>query len=120
MRLYHRTTRARAEAIVSAGFVDTAGWYGLVDESTGERVRQCGVWLSDVPVDAHEGAEGDTVLRVSLALTDHELAMYELVEAPNAKGYREWCIPAALVNTRMAVDVLEPEAEELAGAARFK
>src|SRR5262245_48524445 len=121
MRFYHRTTRTAAAAIVAGGFVDTEGYYGLFDEVTGEPIRLCGVWVSDMPLDENEGAVGEALLRVTLALPSEDLAAYELIEEPQevngrlfAKGYREWCIPAALLNVTMTVEILDDEAEERA------
>jgi hypothetical protein len=67
MRLYHRTTRAAADAILARGFVDHEGHYGLTDDA-GQPVVLRGVWLSDVPLDANEGTRGDTLLLVKLSV----------------------------------------------------
>ena len=55
--LYHRTQAA--EQILSGGFRDGEGTYLT------EQVWR-GVWLSDQPLDANEGAYGDTVLCVDI------------------------------------------------------
>ena len=60
-----------------------------------------GVRLSDQPLDSNEGACGDVLLRVNLACTEGEIADYEWVE--EGKGYREWLIPAALLNRRAKI-----------------
>jgi hypothetical protein len=54
-----------------------------------------GVWLADVPLDSNEGADGDTLLEVTFDDLA-PLADYEWVE--EGKPYREWLVPAALVN----------------------
>jgi hypothetical protein len=92
MKLYHRTTRANAVAILREGFRDGEGRYG-----TDQLFR--GVWLSDVPLDANDfgGRHEDTVLAVELNCDESRLAEYEWVEEGEGKGYREWFILAALL-----------------------
>lgn len=98
MRLFHRCYAEDADAILQAGFKDGTGTYMTKHEYSG-------VWLSNVPLDANEGAFGDTLLAVELNLTDEELRKYEWVE--EGKGYREWLIPAALVNCRSRIRIEE-------------
>jgi len=118
VRLYHRTTRRQATAILASGFHDQRGHYGLYDAETGEPHTLTGVWLSDVPLDENEGAAGHALLRVTVALTDEELALYEVVEepveiarGPFVNGYREWCIPAAVLRGAATLELLDDEAE---------
>ncbi len=59
MILYHRTTAVDAEQILRDGFRDSIGTYMTT------RVHS-GVWLSNVPLDINEGAEGDTLLQLEL------------------------------------------------------
>jgi hypothetical protein len=54
-----------------------------------------GVWLSQEPLDANEGANGDTVLRVTFKGRLPSLDYWEWVED---KTYREWLVPAELIN----------------------
>ena len=54
-----------------------------------------GVFLGDSPMDINEGAKGDQVLRVEFP-DDVDLGDFELVE--EHKPYREWCVPAELIN----------------------
>ena len=89
MRLFHTTDAA--EAILRDGFRDATASYGLATT-----VRN-GVFLADAPVGVNEGAIGDQVLEVTLP-DDLDLGDFELVEG--GKPYREWCVPAALLNTR--------------------
>jgi hypothetical protein len=96
--LYHRTPVAAA--IEEEGFRDGAGSYGLANTTLE------GVFLSDVPLDVNEGAEGDDVLEVRIG-EDVDLREYELVE--DAKGYREWCVPASLLNERASIRRLTDE-----------
>ena len=53
-----------------------------------------GVWLSDRPLDANEGAHGDVLLAVEIPVDD--VLFYEWVE--EGKPYREFLVPAELVN----------------------
>src|SRR5688572_14838625 len=108
--LYHRTRRDSAEAILREGFRDASGFYMTTEETTG-------VWLSDVPLDGSEGAKGDVLLRVHLSLDLDALAAYEWVEDEDvdetgkswAKRYREWQVPADLINRHARVEVVEDE-----------
>jgi len=85
---YHRTTRAIAKSVLSGGFRDATGTY-LTDREHG------GVWVSDVQLDENEGAGGDALLVIE-GLEPREIAPYEWIEA--GKPYREWCVPAAILN----------------------
>jgi hypothetical protein len=95
MIFYHRTTAIASEAILKEGFrdgVDYHGW-GIV-----------GVWVSNYPLDCNEGAKGDDLLEVDCKLNEAELADYEVIE--EGKPYREWIVPAALLNANSTVRVL--------------
>ncbi|WP_064423118.1 hypothetical protein [Mycobacterium sp. GA-1285] len=59
-----------------------------------------GVWLGDRPMDINEGAKGDEVLRVEFG-DDVDLDEFEVIE--DGKPYREWCVPAALINAQATV-----------------
>ena len=91
MILYHRTSSANAESILKSGFKDHTGTYPTDQQFTG-------VWFSDKPLDV-KGIEGDTLLIVSLRATDKALEDYEWIEED--KGYREWLIPARLINSKL-------------------
>lgn len=99
MQVFHTTYAA--EAILRDGFRDGHGSYGLA---------LTGVWVADTPLDINEGAHGDEVLEVTVpadVLTDYEVA-------EDGKGYREWCVPAALLNERGALRLLtEAEVDAL-------
>ena len=71
--LYHRTSENIARHIVVDGFGDSQDYYG-----TGN--LHSGVWLSDHPLDADEGAVGNTLLRIELNLSDGEIARLEWIE----------------------------------------
>ncbi len=92
---YHTTDAA--DEILRHGFRDSTGSYGLVDSEL------TGVFLGDSPMDINEGATGDQVLRVEFP-DDVDLDDFELVE--EHKPYREWCVPAALINERARVTLM--------------
>ena len=102
--LFHRTTEEGASAILDAGFRDATGNYLTSQEWTG-------VWFSNVPLDVNEGAKGDVLLKVSLSLTERDIAPYEWIE--EGKPYREWLVPAALVNPAAQVEIVDDEDPEL-------
>lgn len=56
--------------------------------------ERTGVWLSDSPLDANEGAAGRYVLAVDIP--EYIAARYEWVE--EGKGFREFLVPARVVN----------------------
>jgi hypothetical protein len=85
MRLFHRTPHG--STILVEGFKDhgdtyfTSGWHE-------------GVWLADMALDANEGAKGDDLLVVDIP--EEVITSYEWVQ--EGSTYREWLVPAALVN----------------------
>jgi hypothetical protein len=87
-RLYHRTTREAARRILVEGYRDGTGRYMT---ATIHR----GVWVSDHILDENEGARGDTVIEISIP--PGKIRAHKWDEA--GKPYREWLIPAAIVNT---------------------
>src|ERR1700722_2127622 len=87
MILYHRTHAAIAKRILSDGFRDGSGTYMTTQEHSG-------VWLSNVPLDINEGPDGETLLQVELL--EQTIANYEWIE--DGKPYREWLVPARLLN----------------------
>jgi hypothetical protein len=87
--LYHRTTAAAARSIIESGFKNSSGYFLSNRTWTG-------VWLSSIPVDSEHGAEGDALLMVKLEVDEHELARWEW--AAEGRSYREWLIPASLIN----------------------
>jgi hypothetical protein len=102
MIVYHRTRADIASAIMCNGFRDATGPYMTIYEHTG-------VWVSDRPLDINEGADGDTLLRIELRCRESELADYEWIE--DEKPYREWLVPAALLNSLMMCALVEKEDE---------
>ena len=108
MRLYHTTDAA--DVILHGGFRDATGSYGLVDFTLS------GVFLADIPVGPNEGAKGEQVLEIALP-DDVVLHEYELIyEDPTMQGFREWCVPADVINSRGTVRLLsEDEVDALGG-----
>jgi hypothetical protein len=96
MLLFHRTSSADAARIIREGFGDASGAYMTTR-------RHVGVWLSDRPLDENEGAIGDTLLEVDLSLTEDAIAEYEWTE--EGKPYREWLMPAELINGNARVAI---------------
>jgi hypothetical protein len=85
MILFHRTNVAAQ--IQAGGFRDSTACY-MTDR------LHTGIWFSNVPRDESEGADGDTLLRMNVP--EELIADFEWIE--EGKGYREWLIPAAIVN----------------------
>jgi hypothetical protein len=100
LTLYHRTSAAVAGTILREGFRDGVGTYLTDREWTG-------VWLSNMPLDCNEGAEGDTLLQVKLSESD--IADFEWIE--EGKGYREWLIPARMIPLQ-SIRIIDEAAEE--------
>lgn len=96
LRYFHRT--AAAEAILREGFRDGEGSYMLI----GATLK--GVFLADTPLDENEGARGDDLLAVDLP-GELDLDEFEIIE--EEKPYREWCVPAALINASGSVHRLK-------------
>jgi hypothetical protein len=102
--IYYHTTDA-ADSILRDGFRDATGGYMFAE------AELTGVWLGDVPMTGNEGAKGEQVLLIVFP-DDVDVSDLEIVE--DCKPYREWCVPAALINTRATVTLLsEEEVDEL-------
>lgn len=97
MTLYHRTPAA--DAILAEGFRDGFGLYLTAQ-------LWSGVWLSDKPLDENEGAKGDDLL--ALDIPEDAIAEFEWVQEPSF-GYREWLVPAEVVNRYPCRLVVEDE-----------
>lgn len=98
MILYHRTDPQAAENILQQGFRDSVGNYMTKNTYSG-------VWLSNVPLDENEGAGGDILLEVNTDMTESETTQYEWIE--EGKGYREFLVPAAEINSRMKIRIVK-------------
>jgi hypothetical protein len=99
-KFYHTTTESAAVAILRDGFRDAEGGF-----LTGLQWK--GVWMSDAPLDPNEGVKGITVLVIQTDLSLGAFASYEWVE--EGKPYREWLIPASLLNSSCKVSMLETQ-----------
>jgi hypothetical protein len=97
MIVYHSTTRSAADDILQRGFQESGSAY-LKDRAWR------GVWVSDVPLDFHEG--NDAVLQIEL---DIALDEYEWIES---KTYREWLIPAAILNEYRSIRAVNPDDDD--------
>src|SRR5205809_5598210 len=99
MNLYHQTSAEKARDILRDGFKDDVGHF-LSDHFV------AGVWFSDQPPDLDKSADGKTLLRISLDVSENDLSKYESVEGD--KPYREWLIPADFINSRRrSLEVVE-------------
>jgi hypothetical protein len=93
MRLYHVTDRASADRILEQGFQDSE----VIHD---DRELQIGVWLADRCLAGEDdvgprlGPVPDTA--VSIDLPDDAVEPYERPD--DDKPYREFCVPARIVN----------------------
>ena len=94
IKLYHRTDHS--ESIIADRFRDGEGSYGFAHPT------RAGVWVSDVPLDVNEGAEGDDVLMAEIP--EQEVAELEVIgEAP----YREFWVPAEVLTRHTWTEIDE-------------
>ena len=103
MRYYHTTDAA--SRILEEGFRDDSGNYGLATFTL------TGVFISDESLDVNEGAIGDYVLELDLP-DDLDIGEYELIE--EGEGYREWCVPARILNKYPMRILMEEEVDSIA------
>ncbi|MDA4124034.1 MAG: hypothetical protein OK438_01095 [Thaumarchaeota archaeon] len=99
IRFYHRTTVETARMILREGFRDDEGSYLT------ERTFR-GVWVSDRPLDSNEGTKEGALMVLDVDLPPRQLAKWEWVE--EGKTYREWLIPASVLNQHSRVR-LDPD-----------
>lgn len=92
---YHRTNADNARAIIESGFKNISGYF------MSNRIWT-GVWLSSIPV---ECVAGDTLLMVKMDIDQRELTHWEW--ASEGRSYREWLIPAGIVNRGATVEPVE-------------
>jgi hypothetical protein len=74
---------------MAVGFRDKRGWYVLAN------MELQGVFVSDDMLDENEGATSSEVM-IAIDIPTEGLGDFEIVER---KGLREWCVPAAALNT---------------------
>jgi hypothetical protein len=99
VKVYHVAHTAAADEIMRHGFRD-------IETSVGTTpLWLAGVFVSDEPLAV---TEGDDVIEV--VLPDSAPLENELIEAD--RGYREWCVPAAVLNQcpRRRLDMAEVDA----------
>ena len=97
MKLYHTTSSERADNIKAHGFRDTEGSYGFLREDWSPFYIR-GVFLSDTPLGPNDGLVSDASLVFVIEIPEKVIEPYELIEEGQGKGYREWCVPAEVVN----------------------
>jgi len=73
------------------------------------------VWVADSPLDENEGADGDRVLAIEVP--EEAIADFEWIE--ELTGYREWLVPAEVLN-RYPVTEVSDEALDALEAARWE
>jgi hypothetical protein len=95
---YHRTTAEDARSIIESGFRNSTGYF--LNNRT-----WTGVWLSSIPVESEHGFERDALLIVRLELDEQELTRWEW--AAEGCTYREWLIPANLINRCATFELVE-------------
>jgi len=99
MRLFHVTGNKNGEAILRYGFRE--GFRGIrpgVRNGTGFYLTDrewSGVWITDKPFDAAPLSEGITFFAIEIP--EEDISDLEWVE--EGKPYREWLVPAALLNS---------------------
>lgn len=88
MKFFHTTWAHAADSIEAAGFRDGEGTYGTSNV-------YAGVWVADKVLGINEhGGDVDTIL--VLEIPEAELVEFEWVE--DGKPYREFLVPAELLN----------------------
>ena len=99
MKLFHVTGNKNAEAILKEGFKE--GFRGIrpgVRDGTGTYLTDrewSGVWISDKPFDDAHLSDGITLFAIEIP--EEDISDLEWVE--EGKPYREWLVPAALLNS---------------------
>ena len=105
MICYHTTDKP--DEILSDGFSG-----GIEDVLIGG-ILLTGVRVADTPLDGNEGARGHEVLCVEFP-DEVDLDSFEIKEEGGDVGYREWYIPAGLIDTHARVRSLsEDEVDEV-------
>jgi hypothetical protein len=79
----------RAHEILSEGFRDATGTYLTENE-------YAGVWVADEPLSGGDGGVFGEHPYVVVDIPEEVIAEFEWVE--DLKTYREWLVPAALLN----------------------
>jgi hypothetical protein len=101
MKLFHRTRAKNAASILKHGFRNTTGSYMM-------NIVVTGVWVSDEILDEQASAGEDAILQIEVKVSNKNLDFYEVKE--DGKPYREWCIPAGILNKGKISKLLQPKA----------
>ena len=104
MKVYHLTKAEYAKPILAEGFRESTGSYYTSTPHTG-------VWVSDRPLDTECGFGVRGVVCLDVEIPEEQLAHHEWIEG--GKTYREWLLPAALINTYPVRELPEDEFLEL-------
>jgi len=114
MRLYHVTDRASAEAILKHGFEDAE----VIHD---DRELLVGVWLADRCLAGEDdvGPRRGPVADVALALEVPASLVEAYERRDRGKPYREFCVPANLVNRHQVAAIQELEDVELNARRRL-
>ena len=81
--LYHETRLADVGQILKGGFLDQ---------------NDCGVYLSDKPRRGRDARDSVIIAIAADHISQVDLDRWERTRRPNANDYREWCIPASILN----------------------
>ena len=105
MNVYHVTSAKNAKGITSNGFRDSTGRYMTANDYTG-------VWVSDSPLDINEmGGAFDACFEIEIE--ENIISKYEWIE--DEKTYREWLVPATILNRYPRRIMSQEEVDELGG-----
>ena len=104
LKLFSRVTPTEAEQILAGGFKDHTGTYTHGEEWTG-------VWVSDRPRGCYEDVPLTTTVLLGIELPVPEAEIEDWQWGRPGETYREWLLPAELLNTRGSVRVVNDEEE---------
>lgn len=102
--LYHQTSIENARTIIVEGFRDSAGFFLNTRTWTG-------VWFCSSP---HGSEDGEVFLKVRLDIDEQELASWEWTG--EGRDYREWLIPASIVNQLGTIERTEKSDHSIVAA----
>jgi hypothetical protein len=88
VKVYHTASFAAAAAIEADGFRDATDRYMTENEYTG-------VWVSDRPLDENEGVTRAEVI-FEIDVDEEMIREYEWIA--EGMNYREWLVPATILN----------------------
>lgn len=96
MELFHVTSQQKARLIQRRNFMNGFGSYGVRSTKTSKLKTSEGVFLADCILDSNEGLPIENPAIFVLNIPEEIIKEYEWHE--DKKGYREWCVPAEIVN----------------------